>query len=233
MSVAPASVDTRQRILEATATCIAEDGVAAVRMAGIARAAGVSTALLHYHFETKEQLFEQVLRYSYDSSTLLDQESLRREGLTPAQRLAAYLDRCLPSDPHLERDLLLWQEFGAMSPRNPSMASVTSDLFQGDVERVTGIVREGLADGSFRTDDAELVARTAIALCDGLCTRVLAGDRRLPLDEARRVVARSVAGLLGLADPLPLGARARVPAIPGQSRTPVPSGTTTPREATR
>ncbi|MFN8156204.1 MAG: TetR/AcrR family transcriptional regulator [Candidatus Nanopelagicales bacterium] len=218
MTVAPAAVDTRQRILEATATCIAEDGVAAVRMAGIARAAGVSTALLHYHFETKEQLFEQVLRHSYDSSTLLDQESLRREGLTPAQRLAAYLDRCLPSDELLARDLLLWQEFGAMSPRNPSMASVTSDFFQGDVDRVTGIVEEGVADGSFRTDDPVLVARTVIALCDGLCTRVLAGDHRVPLSEARRVVATTGSALLGLHDPLPLGTRSRTPSLPIQSR---------------
>jgi AcrR family transcriptional regulator len=218
VTVATAAVDTRQRILEATAACIAEDGVAAVRMAGIARAAGVSTALLHYHFETKEQLFEQVLRYSYDSSTLLDQESLRREGLTPAQRLAAYLDRCLPSDELLERDLLLWQEFGAMSPRNPSMAAVTSDFFQGDVDRVTGILREGLADGSFRTDDAELVARTVIALCDGLCTRVLAGDPRVPLQEARRVVAGTGSALLGLAEPLPLGTRSRTPSLPTQGR---------------
>jgi len=228
VTVATAAVDTRQRILEATATCIAEDGVAAVRMAGIARAAGVSTALLHYHFETKEQLFEQVLRHSYDSSTLLDQESLRREGLTPAQRLAAYLDRCLPSDDLLERDLLLWQEFGAMSPRNPSMAAVTSDFFQGDVERVTGIIEDGVADRSFTTADPDLVARTLIALCDGLCTRVLAGDRRVPLAEARRVMAATGSALLGLPEPLPLGTRPRTPSLPSQgrrSRTPPPSRT--------
>jgi AcrR family transcriptional regulator len=218
VTVATAAADTRQRILEATATCIAEDGVAAVRMAGIARAAGVSTALLHYHFETKEQLFEQVLRYSYDSSTLLDQESLRREGLTPAQRLAAYLDRCLPSDELLARDLLLWQEFGAMSPRHPAMAAVTSDFFQGDVDRVTGIVEDGVADGSFATDDPGLVARTVIALCDGLCTRVLADDPRIPLAEARRVVAATCEALLGLEQPLPLGTRARTPSLPLQSR---------------
>jgi AcrR family transcriptional regulator len=226
VTVTAAAADTRLRILEATATCIAQDGVAAVRMAGIARAAGVSTALLHYHFETKEQLFEQVLRHSYESSTLLDQESLRREGLSPAQRLAAYLDRCLPSDELLARDLLLWQEFGAMSPRNPAMAAVTSDFFQGDVERVTAIVEDGVADGTFTTADSALVARTLIALCDGLCTRVLAGDRRLALDEARRVVSSCGAGLLGLDQPLPLGSRSRAPSLPLQSRSTRPPSRT-------
>jgi AcrR family transcriptional regulator len=220
VTVATAAVDTRQRILEATATCIAEDGVAAVRMAGIARAAGVSTALLHYHFETKEQLFEQVLRYSYDSSTLLDQESLRREGLTPAQRLAAYLDRCLPSDELLERDLLLWQEFGAMSPRNPSMAAVTSDFFQGDVERVTGIVREGLADGSLPTDDAEPRrphARSPSAT--GLCTRC-SPRPRVPWTRPG-ASWRQHGAPPRPASPSP--ARRPTPSLPSQGRRPNPS----------
>ena len=175
-------------------------------MAGIARAAGVSTALLHYHFETKEQLFEAALRHSYESSTILDQEALRRDGLAPAERLAAYLERCLPTDTTLTRDLLLWQEFAAMSPRQPAMAGVTADLFQGDVERVSAIIRDGVDDGSFASVDPVIVARTAIALCDGLCTRVLSGDPRVPLDEARRTVAVAVGTLLG-AEPLPLGPR--------------------------
>ena len=80
--------DTRTRILEATAQCIADDGIAAVRMATIAKAAGVSTALLHYHFATKEHLFESVLRYSYESTTVLDEDSLRGSGRPPAERRA-------------------------------------------------------------------------------------------------------------------------------------------------
>ena len=105
-----------------------------------------------------------------------------------------------------------------MSPRNPSMAAVTSDFFQGDVERVTGIIEDGVADGSFTTDDPDLVARTVIALCDGLCTRVLAGDHRVPLAEARRVVASTGSALLGLDQPLPLGTRSRTPSLPSQGR---------------
>ena len=206
MTVTAAATDTRQRILEATAQCIADTGVSEVRMAGIARAAGVSTALLHYHFETKEQLFEAALRHSYESSTILDQEALRRDGHAPSERLAAYLERCLPTDATLTRDLLLWQEFAAMSPRQPAMAGVTADLFQGDVERVSAIIRDGIDDGSFAPVEAVTVARTAIALCDGLCTRVLSGDPRVPLDEARRTVAAAIGGLLG-AEPLPLGRR--------------------------
>ncbi len=36
-----------------------------VRVARIARAAGVSTALVHYHFATREALLGEALRHSY------------------------------------------------------------------------------------------------------------------------------------------------------------------------
>jgi AcrR family transcriptional regulator len=196
--------DSRARILEAAAQCIAESGVEGVRMAGIAQAAGVSTALLHYHFATKEALFERVLRHSYESSTLLDLAAMREGGLGAAERLAAYLNRCIPSDDLLHRDLLLWQEFGAMSPRYPAMADVTSEMFQGDVDRVSSIIRDGIEEGVFAECDACLVARTAVALCDGLNTRVLAGDPTTTLAESRRVISTAVAALLGAADPLPM-----------------------------
>ena len=164
----------------------------------------MSTALLHYHFATKEALFERVLRHSYESSTLLDLAAMRDDGLGVAERLAAYLNRCIPSDDLLHRDLLLWQEFGAMSPRYPAMADVTSEMFQGDVDRVASIIRDGIEEGVFAECDPYLVARTAVALCDGLNTRVLAGDPTTTLAESRRVIATAVGHLLGTADPLPM-----------------------------
>lgn len=198
------SPDTRTRILEATADCIASDGIAALRMAAIAKAAGVSTALLHYHFATKERLFEEVLRHSYESSTVLDQESLRGAGRTPAQRLAAYLDRCLPSDDELARDWLLWQELALMCLRQPDLAAVSADLYQGDHVRVAGIIRDGVDDGSFEPCDADAVAQAAVALCDGLGTRVLSDDPRTTLADARRIVATTVGALVGSPVPLPM-----------------------------
>ena len=56
-----AAADARTRILEAAVDCIVRDGLAQVRMASIARTAGVSSGLLHYHFDTKELLFGEVL----------------------------------------------------------------------------------------------------------------------------------------------------------------------------
>lgn len=202
---APAGVDTRQRILAAAAANIAELGLAGVRMATIAREAGVSTALLHYHFDTKERLFAEVLTYSYERSAELDQAALDRAGDSAAARLSAYLDRCLPVDDVLAEAWLLWQELDLLCLRQPELAGIGTDLYGRLYGFVIELIEAGVATGEFRpTADAHTIAQAAVALCDGLGTRVLSRDVHVTMADAREIIARVVGGLVGHAGPLPL-----------------------------
>ena len=79
-----------------------------------------------------------------------------------------------------------------------------------------------MAEGSFRECDADAVAQAAVALCDGLGTRVLSDDPRTTLADARRIVATTVGALVGADGPLPL---------PGvTTRKPRPASTAAPPE---
>ena len=55
MSDAPGP-GARERILAAAVDRIASDGIDDMRIARVATQAGVSTSLIHYHFETREAL---------------------------------------------------------------------------------------------------------------------------------------------------------------------------------
>ena len=55
----------RERILDVACELISSHGMDDVRVARIARAANVSTALVHYHFATREALLGEALRHSY------------------------------------------------------------------------------------------------------------------------------------------------------------------------
>ena len=199
-----AAAEARTRILAAAAVCIVRDGLAKVRMAGIAREAGVSAGLLHYHFDTKEQLFAEVLTYSHRLSSVLNQEILQRTGNDAPQRLSAFLDRCLPSDDRLAHEWLLWQELDLLCLRQPELAKVGADLYEDLYSSVTAIITDGIATGDFTTGLApRMVAETAVALCDGLGARVLARDPNLTLADARVTLAATVGTLVGHDGPLP------------------------------
>jgi AcrR family transcriptional regulator len=199
-----AAAEARTRILAAAAVCIVRDGLAKVRMAGIAREAGVSAGLLHYHFDTKEQLFAEVLTYSHRLSSVLNQELLQRTGNDAPQRLSAFLDRCLPSDDRLAHEWLLWQELDLLCLRQPELAKVGADLYEDLYSSMTAIISDGIATGDFTTELApRMVAETAVALCDGLGARVLARDPNLTLADARVTLAATVGTLVGHDGPLP------------------------------
>ncbi len=200
-----AAEDARRRILAAAADCLVRDGLAQVRMAGIAKAAGVSAGLLHYHFDTKEQLFAEVLTYSSEISNELTEQALERAGTQPAQRLTAYLDRCLPSDELLTHDWLLWQELALLCMRQPQLAKVGDELYEGHYGTVAEIIREGVTQGVFDlpAEEIRMVAETAVALCDGVGGRVLSAGPDLSLADARRIVAVAVGRLVGHVGPLP------------------------------
>ena len=52
---------TKAAIIEAAREIFVEKGYAGARMQEIADAAGINKALLHYHFKSKEQLFQMIL----------------------------------------------------------------------------------------------------------------------------------------------------------------------------
>lgn len=57
----PESPDVRQRLLDASVTLFAEQGVVGTTVAEIARRAGVTSAMVHYYFKTKDQLLDAVV----------------------------------------------------------------------------------------------------------------------------------------------------------------------------
>ena len=199
-----AAAEARTRILAAAADCIVRDGLAQVRMASIARTAGVSAGLLHYHFDTKELLFGEVLRYSHELSAELNQRAMAGAGDRPAQRLSSFLDRCLPSDRQRSDEWLLWQELALLCIRDPHLARVGADLYEDLYATVADIVDHGVAAGVFTTGlDPRFVAETAVALTDGFGARVLAKDPNLGIEEARTAIATAVGILVGHDGPLP------------------------------
>ena len=81
--------DRRQSILDAARPLFAQLGYQGASVRKIAKAAGVSEALLYQHFPSKKELYQEILKYGVDVSTLYADEL---EKIEPgAESLAAYV----------------------------------------------------------------------------------------------------------------------------------------------
>lgn len=63
-SVSTEAKSNRAFILDAAARLIGRDGVAQVKSAVVAKEAGVSVGLVHYHFATLDQLAREAFLYA-------------------------------------------------------------------------------------------------------------------------------------------------------------------------
>jgi AcrR family transcriptional regulator len=199
-AVGPVERGARERILAAAVERVASDGIDDVRIARIAMDAGVSTSLVHYHFETREALLEEALGYSFELAG--DVRIGEGEGEAPdhTHRLAAMVDQCLPYPGMLERDFILWVELWLRASRHPELRPTASRLYARMHEWFSEAIAEGVESGEFRATDPDRLADRVLALLDGYGIRVLVGD--LPIDRARVEAWAVLAAELGL-DPEP------------------------------
>jgi AcrR family transcriptional regulator len=187
----------RERILAAAVERIASDGIDDVRIARIAMDAGVSTSLVHYHFETREALLEQALDYSFELAG--DVRIGDDEGDVPdhTRRLAAMVDQCLPHPGQLERDWILWVELWLRAVRHPELRPTAARLYARMRTWFAEAIAAGAEAGEFNPSaDPERVADCVLALCDGYGVRALLGD--LPTERAREEVWAVLAQELGI-----------------------------------
>jgi AcrR family transcriptional regulator len=193
----------RERILAAAVERIASDGIDGVRIARIAMDAGVSTSLVHYHFETREALLEQALEYSYE---LAGDVRLGPEGdahsLDSVGRLAAMIDQFLPYPGLLERDWILWVELWLRAVRHPEMRPTAKRLYERMRDWFAEAIAAGIESGELSAElDPARLADRIVALTDGYGVRVLFGD--MEIEHARAEVWEAVRRDLGLPNQAP------------------------------
>jgi AcrR family transcriptional regulator len=193
----------RERILGAAVERIARDGIDEVRIARIAMDAGVSTSLVHYHFDTRDALLEEALEYSYE---LAGDIRLGPEGdvdeFGSVRRLAAMIDQFLPYPGMLERDWILYVELWLRAIRHPEMRPTAARLYTRMHEWFAEAITTGIERGEFAEDaDPEGIANRILALADGYGVRVLFGD--LEVAQARQEIWNGVREELNLPEQPP------------------------------
>jgi AcrR family transcriptional regulator len=191
----------RERILAAAVRRIASDGIDDVRIARIAMDAGVSPPLVHYHFDSRETLLAEALRYSYTRAGDARISGGEIPAASHAEQLRLMIGQCLPTTPALAEDWVLWVELWLRAVRHPDMRPVAEELYGRLREWFGAAITAGIEAGEFSADvDVMAVTDRTLALLDGFGVRALIGDSSVPLDRARAAVESSLARDLGLSD---------------------------------
>ena len=167
----PASTEngqrSRDRVLQAALDLITEAGIDQVRLAEIARRAGMSSGQVMYYFTSKEHILLETLAWR-------DEQDLSRTHATLAtvtgawERLEQFIGRYLPASP-ADPSWILWMEVWARAPHNRQVSQRLEELLQPWRDELAAAVAHGVQEGAFTPPAAidDFTLRFA-ALLDGL-----------------------------------------------------------------
>ncbi|MFE9675244.1 TetR/AcrR family transcriptional regulator [Streptomyces sp. NPDC006259] len=187
--------ERREELLRAAIEQIEARGVAAVRIADVASALGVSNALVLYHFSTKERLVADAFAYAAEADLARLRELLGRR-TTALRRLRSAVRWYAPTGP--AKGWRLWIEGWAVSLREPALRDVARDLDRRWKAALAEVIAEGVAAGEFRCPDPAGTALRLTALLDGLAVQLTSYDGAVPRSRAQEWVEEAVTRELGL-----------------------------------
>lgn len=179
--------------MEATYRALRKHGYADLTIQRIADEYGKSTAAVHYHYDTKEELLATFLDY------LLEQfvDSIHDvETTDPEERLELLLDELLvkpQENPDLSVALL---EMRSQAPYKEAF----SERFKQNDEYIRymlkAVVNHGIDEGVFNDVDANHVTRSLMTIVDGGRTRAVVLDDLESLETARQTASEYVDAML-------------------------------------
>lgn len=187
--------ERREEMLRAAVEQIEARGVAAVRIADVASALGVSNALVLYHFSTKEKLVAAAFTHAAEE----DLEQLRKllgRRTSALRRLRAAVRWYAPTGQ--AKGWRLWIEGWAVALREPALREVTRDLDKQWKTAIAEVLAEGVAAGEFRCPDPSGTALRLTALLDGLAVQLTSYAGAVSRARAQEWVDDALARELGL-----------------------------------
>jgi AcrR family transcriptional regulator len=158
---------TRARILQAAEDCFARRGYDAASVAEICRAAGVSKGAFYHHFPSKQALFLELLDCWL--AELDTQLAAARAGTqTVPEGLVQMAGMTQPVFDAGRGRLPMFLEFWNQAARDPAIWQATVAPYRRYRAFFCGLVEAGIAEGTLRALDPEIVAHVIVSLAVGL-----------------------------------------------------------------
>ena len=174
-------------MLEAAVRVIAQDGVRGLRVEKLAAEAGVSTALIYYHFKDRAGIMRAALEHVNHRALTYTDEQTRSDD--PREQVEQMLLGELRDDDRVRETSVAWGELRASAAFHEELREPLRTATQAWNDDVAALVRQVSPDV-----DAAAAAERLTALVEGLSERWHSGS--LSLDRARELLAGAIGGEL-------------------------------------
>jgi TetR/AcrR family transcriptional repressor of bet genes len=178
----------RQQLIDATMKCIARKGMSNTTLGDVAREAGLSAGIVNLHFESKDNLLNETLRYLADEYRAQFDKALERAGPDPAEQLRAVM--ALDFKPSIcdRQKLGVWFAYLGEVKSQPAYRKICDEYDRYYDEVIGGLCAEIIRDGGYRDESAAVVSNALTSMTDGLWLTCLISPQSWDRHEAMAAV---------------------------------------------
>ena len=182
-------------IIEAACRVVVENGAHGLRMASVAREAGVSKALVHYYFPTRRDLLRNA--FAWSERRWQEELATRVARLAKgAERVERALVTSIDPGAPFEAQRALWNAVWSSLRFDDELRPLVESSYRAWIDRLAELIEDGRRDGSISAsvEPVETAWRLA-AVGDGLDSMLYLG--LLARERARELAVGSVRRELG------------------------------------
>lgn len=182
-----ASKEERQdQLIKATIRTIAKRGLSVTTMATVAREAKLSQGIINLHFQSKERLLEETLRYVVDEYRAAWQKALYECEGSAADKLDALLSVDFDKRICQRHKLAVWFAFWGESGSRLTYRKIYAERAREYKQVLTGLCEAITRQGGYKTG-AEHIATGLVAMHVGLWLDLLLSPAEMTLERGREI----------------------------------------------
>ncbi len=187
--------DRRQQLVQATIRSIAKRGIAGSTMADVASEAGLSQGIINLHFQSKDKLFVETLRFLADDYRQAWDKALAGAGPSPAEQLRALVQLDFTAGVADRRKLAVWFAFWGEVRSRPTYRRLCAKRDRDDQIVLRDLCHQIIAEGEYPNANAEHIATTISAISEGLWLDMLVSPNDLKRQHAGHIALSYLAAV--------------------------------------
>ena len=158
----------RRQLIDATMKCIARRGMSSTTLGDVAREAGLSQGIVNLHFESKDNLLTETLRFLADEYKAHFNRTLEKSGPGPADKLLALLRLDLRPSICDRRKVAVWFAFWGEVQSRPTYRKICDERDQYYDDTIERLAAEIIAEGKYQGVTAASIAMLLSSMTNGL-----------------------------------------------------------------
>lgn len=161
----------RQQLIDATIRVLGHKGFAALTVADVAKTAGLSAGIVIFHFNSKDGLLAEVLRFLAEEFRQGWQSAVAGAGPTAEKKLEAMLISDFSETNCAPDRLAAWLAFWAEAQGRPTYDEICSAMDAERMETIRSLCHQIIENNRYALDP-DITALNIEALSDGLWFRL-------------------------------------------------------------